>query len=150
ALEHGANETEAIGALLHDAGEDAGGEGRIEDIRRRFGAAVAEVVEGCTDTVESPKPEWKVRKQKYIDHVASASSSVILVSAADKLHNARAILSDFRELGDDLWSRFNGGKEGTIWYYRELVNAFRKTGDTPLLRELEAVVKQIEEMAGEG
>jgi (p)ppGpp synthase/HD superfamily hydrolase len=149
ALEHGATETEAIGALLHDAGEDAGGEGRIADIRRRFGNAVAEIVEGCTDTVENPKPAWRARKQKYIDHVASASPSVILVSAADKLHNARAILSDYREIGEQIWLRFNGGKDGTLWYYRELLSAFRLSGDTPLLRELAAVVTQLEVMAGE-
>jgi GTP pyrophosphokinase len=149
ALEYGATETEAIAALLHDAGEDAGGEGRIADIRRRFGNAVADIVEGCTDTVENPKPAWRERKQKYIDHVASASPSVILVSAADKLHNARAILSDYREIGEQIWLRFNGGKDGTLWYYRELLSAFRTSGDTPLLRELDAVVTQLEEMAGE-
>ena len=149
ALEYGATETEAIAALLHDAGEDAGGEGRIADIRRRFGNAVADIVEGCTDTVEHPKPAWRARKQKYIDHVASASPSVILVSAADKLHNARAILSDYREIGEQIWLRFNGGKDGTLWYYRELLSAFRTSDDTPLLRELDAVVTQLEEMAGE-
>lgn len=149
ALEHGATETEAIAALLHDAGEDAGGEGRIADIRRRFGNAVAEIVEGCTDTVEVPKPEWKPRKQKYIDHVSSSTPSVILVSASDKLHNARAILADYREIGEDIWLRFNGGKEGTLWYYRELLSAFRTAGDTPLLRELDSVVTELERMAEE-
>jgi hypothetical protein len=74
---------------------------------------------------------------------------VILVSAADKLHNARAILSDYREIGEQIWLRFNGGKDGTLWYYRELLSAFRTSGDTPLLRELDAVVTQLEEMAGE-
>jgi (p)ppGpp synthase/HD superfamily hydrolase len=115
ALEHGATEDEAIGALLHDAGEDAGGLGRIADIRPRFGDAVAQIVEGCTDAVVIPKPPWRARKEAYIDHVRHASPSVRLVSAADKLHNARAVLSDYRQLGEVLWLRFTGGRDGTLW-----------------------------------
>src|SRR5688572_8301077 len=110
ALEYGANEDEAIGALLHDAGEDAGGRGRIEDIRQRFGDTVANVVEGCTDTDVVPKPVWRKRKEDYIAHIGSASDSVRLVSASDKLHNARAILRDYRSHGEKLWERFTGGK----------------------------------------
>ena len=147
ALEHGANEDEAIGALLHDAGEDAGGDGRIEDIRHRFGAAVADIVQGCTDAVTTPKPPWQKRKEDYIAHVPKASASVRLVSASDKLHNARAILRDFRRLGDALWSRFNGGKEGTIWYYRSLITAFRLAGNSELIEELDRVVTEIEQLA---
>ncbi len=100
ALEHGATEDEAIAALLHDAGEDAGGRGRIEDIRQRFGDAVADIVQGCTDTEVTPKPPWRKRKEDYIAHLADASPSTLLVSAADKLHNARAILSDLRVHGE--------------------------------------------------
>jgi GTP pyrophosphokinase len=150
ALEYGANEDEAIGALLHDAAEDAGGRGRLEDIRQRFGDAVAEIVEGCTDTFEVPKPEWRKRKEGYIAHVEHASASVRLVSAADKLHNARAILRDCRTRGEALWSRFNGGKEGTLWYYRELVKAFRKAGTNELVEELGRVVGEVETLAREG
>ena|SRR6266536_3180602 len=91
ALEYGANETEAIGALLHDAGEDAGGAGRIEDIRNRFGTEVAAIVSGCTDAVTIPKPPWRERKKDYIRHLSAASAAVRLVSASNKLHNARAI-----------------------------------------------------------
>lgn len=94
ALEHGASEDEAIAALLHDAVEDAGGRPTLEMIRARFGAAVADIVEGCTDSYEEPKPEWRPRKEAYLAHVAQASRSVRLVSASDKLHNARSILSD--------------------------------------------------------
>ena len=94
ALEYGANEDQAIGALLHDAGEDAGGRGRIEDIRQRFGDEVADIVDGCTDADVVPKPEWRKRKADYIAHIATASAAVRLVSASDKLHNARAILRD--------------------------------------------------------
>ena len=147
ALEHGANEDEAIGALLHDAGEDAGGTGRIEDIRRRFGNQVADIVAGCTDAVETPKPPWRKRKEDYIGHIAHASLSVRLVSASDKLHNARAILRDLRVHGEKLWPRFTGGKDGSLWYYRDLVNAFRKKGSGELIEELDRVVSEIERLA---
>lgn len=146
ALEYGADEDEAIGALLHDAGEDAGGEGRIEDIRYRFGDAVADIVRGCTDTVETPKPAWRARKEKYIAHIPTASPSIRLVSASDKLHNARAILRDVRELGDVLYERFTGGKEGTLWYYRALVNAFYEAGASPLIEELDRTVSELEKV----
>ena len=116
ALEHGADEDEAMAALLHDAGEDAGGLGRIADIRTRFGSKVADIVAGCTDAVTLPKPPWRERKEKYIAHLAAADAGTILVSASDKLHNARAILADLRKEGDAVWSRFKGGKEGTLAY----------------------------------
>jgi GTP pyrophosphokinase len=147
ALEHGANEDEAIGALLHDAGEDAGGQDRINDIRNRFGDAVADIVQGCTDAVTMPKPPWRERKADYIAHAPTASYSVRLVSASDKLHNARAILRDLRQHSDALWSRFNGGKEGTLWYYRALVTAFRQAGTNDLVEELDRVVTEIETLS---
>ena len=144
ALEYGANEDEAIGALLHDAGEDAGGDGRIEDIRQRFGDAVAAIVQGCTDAVTIPKPPWQKRKEDYIAHIPQSSASVRLVSASDKLHNSRAILRDFRQHGDDVWSRFKGGKDGTLWYYRSLITAFRQAGNNELIEELDRVVTELE------
>jgi GTP pyrophosphokinase len=147
ALEYGATEDEAIGALLHDAVEDAGGKGRLEDIRVRFGEAVAGIVHDCTDTDETPKPAWEPRKLKYIARVPTASPSACLVSAADKLHNARAILRDLHRLGKDLWPRFNGGKAGTIWYYGELIRAYRKVGHDELVDELDRVVTEIEQLA---
>ena len=146
-LEHGGNEDEAIAALLHDAIEDQGGASTREEIRRRFGEAVVAIVNGCTDAEVIPKPPWKARKEAYIAHMAHASPSVRLVSAADKLHNARAILADYRVLGDALWIRFNGGKAGTLWYYRCLVSAFRARGTTPLVEELDRVVSEIEHLA---
>ncbi len=147
ALEHGATEDEAIGALLHDAGEDAGGRGRIEDIRMRFGDVVAKIVEGCTDSEEVPKPEWRERKKKYIAHIPTAAPSVRLVSASDKLHNARAILRDYRQHGEALWSRFTGNKEGTLWYYRSLVTAFSQGERNELVEELDRVVSEIERLS---
>ena len=146
ALEYGANEDEAIAALLHDAIEDQGGEATRAEIRRRFGDIVTEIVDGCTDAETIPKPPWRERKEAYIAHIFNASSSELLVSCADKLHNARSILNDYRVLGEVVWERFKGGKEGTLWYYRSLVEAFRQTGSTPLVEELERVVLELEQL----
>jgi len=148
ALEYGATEDEAIAALLHDAGEDAGGSGRIDDIRLRLGDPVADIVQGCTDTVVTPKPPWRKRKEDYIAHLAFASPSTLLVSAADKVHNARAIVRDLRSSGDDLWTRFSGGRE-SVWYYRSLVTAFRAAGSNELVDELDRVVSEMEQLSGE-
>jgi (p)ppGpp synthase/HD superfamily hydrolase len=143
-LEHGADEDEAIAALLHDAVEDQGGQRTAEEIRRRFGNRVIEIVLGCTDADTIPKPPWRQRKERYIAHIAHASPSVWLVSASDKLYNARSILADYRRLGDAVWSRFNGGKDGTLWYYRALVEALRDKAPRALAEELERVVSDLE------
>lgn len=150
ALEYGANEDEAIAALLHDAIEDQGGPQTRDEIRRRFGETVAAIVEGCTDTDATPKPPWRKRKEAYVEHLHHASASVRLVSAADKLHNARAILADFRTDGDHLWDRFGGGRKGTLWYYRALVEAFRAAGSTPLVEELDRAVTELERLVAGG
>ncbi|MBN9391691.1 MAG: HD domain-containing protein [Chloroflexi bacterium] len=144
-LEQGGSEDEAIAALLHDAVEDQGGAPVLEEIRRTFGPVVAEIVEGCSDTDVVPKPPWRERKETYIAHVALASPSVRLVSAADKLHNARAILADYRALGDALWSRFNPGKDDILWYYTGLVAAFRQAepGSSPIVEELARTVDEL-------
>jgi GTP pyrophosphokinase len=143
-LEYGGNEDEAIAALLHDAVEDQGGAATREEIRRRFGETVAAIVDGCTDSDESPKPPWRARKQAYIDQVRHAGASVRLVSAADKLHNARSILADYRTSGEAVWKRFGGGREGTLWYYRALIDAFRAAGASPLVDELDRAVTELE------
>jgi (p)ppGpp synthase/HD superfamily hydrolase len=132
-LEHGGNEDEAIAALLHDSIEDQGGATTREEIRRRFGNAIVEIVDGCTDSDVMPKPPWRTRKEAYLAHISKAPAPVRLVSAADKLHNARAILEDYHILGEALWKRFNGGKDGTLWYYRSAVDALCKGGVTPLI-----------------
>src|SRR5436305_7390897 len=105
-LENGGNEDEAIAALLHDAIEDQGGAATREEIRHRFGDTVVAIVDGCTDAEVIPKPPWRARKEAYIAHVRQAPPSVRLVSGADKLHNARSILADYRVSGDALWQRF--------------------------------------------
>jgi (p)ppGpp synthase/HD superfamily hydrolase len=151
--ENGGTEEEVIAALLHDAPEDHGGRARLEEIRERFGDDVAEIVAGCTDTYEDPKPAWQPRKEAYVAHVRTAPASVRLVSAADKLHNARAILADLRVSGAKLWDRFTGGKEGTLWYYRALVDAYTIAGTNAVVDELGEVVRKIESLArgrGEG
>src|SRR5947209_7198693 len=147
AMEYGANETETIAALLHDAVEDAGGEKRLRDIEKKFGKAVAKIVDGCTDTYEKPKPPWLERKKNYIAHLEDSDSSTRLVSASDKLHNTRAILAELRRHGLQVFDRFSGKKEGTVWYYRSLVTAFRQHGDhTDLIDELDRVVTEIEKV----
>lgn len=146
--ENGGTENEVVAALLHDAPEDQGGLATLEDIRARFGDEVAEIVEGCTDTYEDPKPPWRNRKESYLAHLAGASDSVRLVSAADKLHNARTVLSDYRVLGEDLWERFNGGREGTLWYYRAIIDGLRKVDSAPLIEDLDRVVTELERLAG--
>ncbi len=148
AMEYGANETEAIAALLHDAVEDCGGAKRLRDIERKFGKAVAKIVDGCTDTYETPKPPWRERKEAYLAHLKDSDSATRLVSASDKLHNTRAILADLRRHGLEVFGRFSGKKDGTLWYYRALVTAFREHGDhADLVGELDRVVTQIEKLS---
>ena len=147
--ENGGTEDEVIAALLHDAPEDHGGRERLEDIRERFGDRVAEIVAGCTDTYEEPKPVWRQRKEAYVARVATAPASVRLVSAADKLHNARSILADLRVLGNGLWKRFTGGREGTLWYYRALADAYAAAGtNDAVVGELDLAVRKMESLAG--
>jgi (p)ppGpp synthase/HD superfamily hydrolase len=149
-LMHGGAEDEAIGALLHDAAEDAGGEPRLADIRARFGAGVADIVAGCSDTFEDPKPPYRARKEKYIEHLLAptTSASVRLVSAADKLANARAVLDDYRSVGEQVWNRFKGGREGTLWYYRSLADVFTSIMPSRLATELQRVVGELEAATG--
>jgi GTP pyrophosphokinase len=150
ALYHGATEDEAIVALLHDAIEDRGGSDTREEIRRRFGDVVTAIVDGCTDAETIPKPPWRQRKEAYIAHLAQASGSVRLISAADKLDNARAVLRDYRARGEKLWERFNGGRDGTLWYYRAVANALRQAGSSPLVDELDRLVLELERETSRG
>ncbi len=150
ALEYGANETEAIGALLHDTVEDCGGAERLRDIRKKFGDDVGRIVDGCTDTDQTPKPPWLERKRAYLEHLKDSDSSTRLVSASDKLHNTRAILAALRRNGLEVFERFAGKKDGTLWYYRALVTAFRQHGDhADLIDELDRVVSEIEKFVRE-
>lgn len=146
-VEDGGDEDEAIAALLHDAAEDRGGEVTLRDIRTRFGEKVARIVEACTDTTERPKPEWRPRKERYIEHLRESPPEVLRVACADRLHNARAILRDYREMGDELWSRFNAGKDEQLWYYGVLAEVFRTRYPGHLSRELNRVVDELRTLA---
>ena len=147
-MEHGGDEDEAVAALLHDAIEDQGGAETRDEIRRRFGGRVTAIVEACTDAWTVPKPPWESRKRDYIERLATGPASGRLVCAADKLHNARSVLADYRNVGEALWQRFEGRREGTLWYYRSVVDALARSGRTPLVDELERVVNEIERLAG--
>jgi (p)ppGpp synthase/HD superfamily hydrolase len=143
-LEFGGDEDMAIAALLHDVVEDCGGAPMLKEVRRRFGNRVAKIVDGCTDSDIDPKPPWRGRKETYLRHLKSAAAETRLVSAADKLNNVRSILSDYREVGEPIWARFKGGREGTLWYYRALVQEFKRSKPNRLMRELELAVQDLE------
>lgn len=157
-LEDGGSEDEAVAALLHDALEDHPGAVDRPTIAREYGERVRALVEGCTDTpadyAGGPKPAWKARKQGYIEHVRDADPGGVRISLADKLHNARAILADYRRIGDQLWTRFNVGhpdpvdiRREVLWYYRELAGAFRQAGAAGyLIEELERTLDEIDRL----
>ena len=142
-LEDDGEEDDAIAALLHDAAEDAGGRARLDDIRRRFGDRVADIVEACSDTFEEPKPEWWSRKEAYLAHLESASGDVLRVSLADKVHNLRSIVLDYERIGDELWARFTPGSD-QLWYYRSLAELFERRRPGLRARELSRLVAQLE------
>jgi GTP pyrophosphokinase len=148
-LEDGGDEDEGIAALLHDAVEDQGGWKTLEEIRLMFGERVARIVEGCTDAFSIPKPPWRERKERYLMHLEDAPMDVRRVSLADKLYNARAILITYRQIGEATWERFNGGKEGTLWYYTFLVETFRKTGSDAMTEEFAQVVEDIKRLSSQ-
>ena len=137
-LEDGGSEDEAIAALLHDAVEDQGGQATLAEIRRRFGEQVAAWVMELSDTDTIPKPPWQERKDDYLEHLANASPEVLRISLADKLHNAHSLLDDLRLVGNETWDRFNGGKTGTLWYYRSLADLFQARLASPRAAELGA------------
>lgn len=146
-IEYGGDEEMAIAALLHDAVEDQGGLPRLREIRKKFGKRVARIVDGCTDTYVEPKPPWLERKHAYVARVSNEPAETRFVSAADKLSNVRETLHDLRVQGDAVFQRFAGKKEGTLWYYRALVEEFKKFGSDPLIEELARTVSQLESAA---
>jgi len=150
AIGHGADEDEAIAALLHDAIEDQGGARAREEIRRRFGDRVVEIVDGCTDSDQKPKPPWRDRKRAYLARLKHASPSVRLVSASDKLDNARSVLISYRWLGESLWEKFAGGRDGLLWYYRSVVEILKQAGANALVDELDRVVSELERTVAQG
>lgn len=133
-LEHGGDEDEAIGALLHDTAEDCGGLPVLERVRLEFGARVADIVAACSDTFTKPKPLWHERKARYLQHLPHASPSAKLVCAADKLHNLRTTVEDVRRDGPAAMAKFNASADHVRWYYAACAHA---VGDSvpPALRD---------------
>lgn len=142
-MRYGGNEDTVIAALLHDAAEDHGGSPRLVDIQRNFGKAVASIVEECTDSTATPKQSWEVRKKSYVKHLPQASRGGLLVSAADKLSNVRAILADHYVIGDEVYKRFKRPKRRTLWYYNALSKAFTAHLGGDLSKELRRTVAEL-------
>jgi (p)ppGpp synthase/HD superfamily hydrolase len=147
-LEYGGDEDLAIAALLHDSVEDQGGKARLNDVCNRFGETVAQIVEGCSDSLADtgkgePKADSKTRKEAYLAHLREADEDTLRVSLAEKVHNARAILRDLRkpDIGDKVWFRFSQPKEKTIWYYRSLAEVFCEQLPGQLANELREIVE---------
>jgi len=147
-LDDGGGEDEAIGALLHDAVEDQGGRERLEEIRQRFGDGVARIVEDCTDSWETPKNPWAERKRLYVEHARHLTAPSLRVSAADKVHNAYAILRDLRNIGETVWTRFSAAPDDVMSYYESLVRAYREAGGGRLVDELDRIVRAIQREMG--
>lgn len=147
ALEQGADEDEAIAALLHDAVEDQGGAKTLAEIDRRFGPRVAQIVAGCSDTATTPKPPWRLRKEAFLARLPAASPSVRLVSAADKLDNVRSLIAGYRARGESLWETFRGGRDGTLWYYRRIVEILKQAGPHPLVEQLDHALIELQQLA---
>ena len=150
-LEYGGDEDLAIAALLHDSVEDQGGKARLEDVRNRFGARVAGIVEACSDSLADtakgePKADWQKRKEAYLAHLRKANEDILRVSLADKVHNARAILRDLRkpDIGEKIWARFSQPKERTLWYYRSLADVLCEKLPGQLSEELREIVEVLE------
>ena len=146
-LEYGGDEDEAIAALLHDAIEDQGGVAAWRKIRERFGDRVAYIVHQCSDTDQTPKPPWQERKEAFLARLAEASPSALLVIAADKLHNARSLIADYRGCGEHVWTRFTGGRDGTLWYYRAAAETLKRAAPGPLVQELARAVTELEHLS---
>jgi (p)ppGpp synthase/HD superfamily hydrolase len=145
-IETGSSEDEAIAALLHDAAEDQGGRETLARIRSEFGDDVADIVESCSDSFGDPKPPWRERKRAYLEHLEEASDSALRVSLADKLHNARTIVVDYRDLGEALWERFNADRDQVLAYYRALAAIFSRRTPGALATELAVTVGELDSL----
>jgi (p)ppGpp synthase/HD superfamily hydrolase len=144
--EYEGDEDQIVAAFLHDAIEDAGGPSARDVIRERFGDRVVELVDGCTDSEEEPKPPWLPRKEAYIVRLRGESPEVRLVSVADKVHNSRSIVAALHA-GEEIWSKFQGGKDGCLWYYREVLAAAGHGWEHPILDEFARTVAVMNELA---
>jgi (p)ppGpp synthase/HD superfamily hydrolase len=146
-IEDGGSEDEAIAALLHDAPEDQGGLETLATIEARFGPDVARIVAACSDTFEKPKPPWRERKQAHLARLADAEPDTCRVMLADKLYNARTLINDLHREGEAAWDKFNGGKQGTLWYYREMHALLSAKLPGELADQLGRVIEEIERLS---
>ncbi|ASV75641.1 GTP pyrophosphokinase [Thermogutta terrifontis] len=146
-LEYGGTEDEAIAGLLHDALEDQNRPGLVDEIKQRFGPQVLEIVRECSDTTQRPKPPWRERKEQFLRRLAEANAAVRLVVAADKWDNVNNLLVLLRRFGPEIWQHFRGGREGTLWYYREIVSVLRRASQNPLILDLAERVEQLHKLA---
>jgi (p)ppGpp synthase/HD superfamily hydrolase len=147
-LEHGGDEDQAIAALLHDGPEDQGGEATLAAITERFGMRVGAIVAACSDTLVTPKPPWRARKEAYLAHLGDKGADVWPVTLADKVHNARTIVADLRDAGPATLDRFTGGREGTLWYYGALAEQLSLLAPGALADELVGLVAEMRALAG--
>ena len=145
--EHGGDEDMFIAALLHDAVEDGDGYKTLAEVHNRFGKRASDMVEACSDAFEKPKPKWRVRKEKFIESIRTASPEVRLIVAADKLHNICATIGDYSVLGESVWERFTGRRDGTLWYYAAISEALAEGWEHPLVDDLIATVEELHRMA---
>ena len=152
-IQDGGDEDEAVAALLHDALEDKPGEITVGEIQARFGGKVAGIVTLCTDTVEGfkggDKGPWRERKERYLNAVRHHDPALLRVTVADKIDNARAIIFDHKHVGEQIWKRFNAGRDDQMWYYGAAIQVYRDVGfKGPLLEELEALVEELKLLSG--
>jgi (p)ppGpp synthase/HD superfamily hydrolase len=152
-LEDGGDESEAIAALLHDSLEDQPDKTSREEIQRRFGERVLNLVVACTDTPPDyrggPKPPWRERKERYLQHIRGGVGDALRIVLADKLHNVRTMLVDYRREGEDLWKKFNAGKAGQLWLYQSMLAAFEQNGvQGALFDELSRAVAELVQLVG--
>lgn len=143
-LEDCGGEIEAIAALLHDAAEDGEGQKTLDQIRAQFGDDIAEIVLECSDTLEKPKPPWRERKQAHINKLRTGRPESIQVKLADKVHNAQNLLRSLGENGESVWDDFKGGKDGTLWYFREMYAVFSETRSGFMINEFARLIEAIE------
>ena len=151
-IEAGGDEDQAIAGLLHDVAKDCGGEQRLTEIAEKFGDRVAHIVRGCSDSLvveEDKKDPWRDRKEAHIEHLRSSNADVLLVTAADKTHNARAISTDIQSIGNKVWDRFNSDQEQILWYYNSVYKVLLDGGVTStLLNPLKTAIGIMEKSGG--
>jgi (p)ppGpp synthase/HD superfamily hydrolase len=145
-MEYGGDEDEAIAALLHGFNETQDGPEALQEIEAQFGKNVAEIVRGCNDADNTADLAWRPRKEAYLKHLQTASPSIRLVAAADKLYNARNLVANYRAHGTAIYEKCCGGRDGLLWYYKSLVRAFRSGKKEQIVEEFARVVADLTDM----